>query len=1035
MMNDEIKPVKIQFDPNQDYQRDAVDAVCGVFEGLSRRESVDYSLTNGEEVDCVPNCETDTVFEPYELLENVNNVRSKFFPADKARLSELAEKNSGDMIKGFDFHEYDEFTINMETGTGKTYVYLKTIYSLHEKYGFTKFIIIVPSVAIYEGVLNTFSATRKHFQNMFSAGTVPSKIIEYDGNHPEICKNFASLTDNSILLMTIDSFNKASNNIYKSTDKLPGSDLLPVNYIQMTRPILILDESQNYSSDTSRAALRTLRPMCAIRYSATPGKDSPNELYRLSSFDSLQKNLVKRIEIYGTDEVQSGVAQEDYIKVVNVSNVSKKIKCVLEVQVMSGGGLKLEQKEFSVGDQLQKATKNPAYKDIYIEDIRCVPKDGDKNKECVVLSNGLPYAVNETSCASLTKKEVFREMIRNTLEAHLKQKRKLQSEGYGDVKVLSLFFVDRGASYEGDDPIIKNLFDEEFDKIKGRDPDWKDLKAEEVRAAYFASYKNSKTKKEELLEIDENEKLKEAEKKKLEEAKKAAYNLIMKKKEQLLSLKEKVCFIFAHSALREGWDNPNVFQICALREITTENNRRQTIGRGLRLPVNQKGERIHNHDLNVLTVIANESYERYAEKLQTEYGEADGITKKQIGNARGNKTAKRNDRFKSADFNNLWNELSQETDYTIKIDTEKLIAKAVEEINKLKFQEIVQIVTTHGKFIRTKYKIEITAFQPSGKVDCLFSKKDTEGNEEKSPIQLSEGMSLSSEDSVLKRIKVSKVDLNTRHLEYSKIKFDDGDEVFTVGDEWTLEAQTGSSKKASEKELEDIDIPKFNLFQRASDATNLTRKTIIEIFKRCDEKVQMEFIKNPEGFSRLFITTLKEVLANHIVEEIEYTPTGGYMDIHDKKDELFPEEKEFPSKELVPADESRTIYDYVQVDSNVERHFVERLNTAGENHGDVILYFKFPPKYKIRMPKMIQNYNPDWAILRMPNHEKKKTVRETKGTEDLDKLWHSNEKRKILCARKHFLSLGVDYRPVNDTDSEWYLTWDDWEKLNPSLFD
>lgn len=1033
MMNDEVKPVKIQFDPNQDYQGDAVDAVCGVFEGLSKREAVDFSL----EIDCVPNCETSTPLEPYELLENINNVRAKCFPPEKARLSQLAEKNSGDMIKGFDFHEYDEFTINMETGTGKTYVYLKTIYRLHEEYGFTKFIIVVPSVAIYEGVLNAFSATKKHFENMFSAGTVPNKIIEYDGNHPEICKNFAATTANSIMLMTIDSFNRESNNIYKSTDKLPGSDLLPVNYIQMTRPILILDESQNYNSDTSRAALRTLRPLCAIRYSATPGKDSPNELYRLSSFDSLQKNLVKRIEIYGTEEVQSGVAQEDYIKVVSVSNVSKKLKCVLEVQVMSGGGLRLEQKEFSVGElgQLQKATKNPAYKDIYIEDIRCVPKDGDKSKECVVLSNGLPYAVNETSCASLTKKEVFREMIRNTLEAHLKQKKKLQSEGYGDVKVLSLFFVDKVASYEGDAPIIKNLFDEEFDKIKGRDPDWKDLKAEEVRAAYFASFKNSKTKKEELLEIDENEKLKEAEKKKLEEAKKAAYNLIMKKKEQLLSLKEKVCFIFAHSALREGWDNPNVFQICALREITTENNRRQTIGRGLRLPVNQKGERIHNHDLNVLTVIANESYERYAEKLQTEYGEADGITKKQIGNARDNKTAKRNDKFKSADFNNLWNELSQETDYTIKIDTEKLIAKAVEEINKLKFQKIVQIVTTHGKYIRTKYAIEIKEFYPSGKVNCLLSKQDTEGHKEEYEIQISEGMSLSKEDSVLKRIKVSKVDLNTRHLEYSHIKFDDRDEVYTVGEVWRLEAQTASGEKSSEKELEDIDIPKFNLFKRAADATNLTRKTIIEIFKKCDEKVQMEFIKNPEGFSRLFITTLKEVLTNHIVEEIEYTPTGGYMDIHDKKDELFPEEKEFPSKELVPADETRAIYDYVQVDSNVERNFVERLNQAGENRGDVILYFKFPPKYKIRMPRMIQNYNPDWAILRMPNHEKKKTVRETKGTEDLDKLWHPNEKRKILCAYKHFLAIGVDYRPITDSISEWYLTWDEWKKNNPSLFE
>lgn len=1034
MMNDEVKPIKIQFDPNQDYQKDAVDAVCGVFEGIPKRKAVDFSL----DIDCVSNSKTFPIFDSYELLENINKVRAKYFPENKARLSQLAEKNSGDMIKGYDFHEYDEFTINMETGTGKTYVYLKTIYQLHEEYGFTKFIIIVPSIAIYEGVLNAFNATKKHFENMFNTGTVPCGIIEYDGKHPEICKTFASSTTNTIMLMTIDSFKTGSKNtIYNSTDKLPGSDLLPINYIQNVRPILILDESQNYNSDACRLALRTLQPLCAIRYSATPGNDSPNELYRLSSFDSLQKNLVKRIEIYGTEEVQSGVAQQDYIKVVSVSNESRRLKCVLEVQVMSNNGLQLEQKEFTVGEpgQLKNATKNPEYKDIYVEDIRCVGKDGDKNKECVVLSNGLPYAVNETSCASLTKKEVFREMIKNTINAHLNQKKKLQREGYGDVKVLSLFFVDKVSSFEGDEPIIKNLFDEEFDKIKADDPDWKDLKAEDVRAAYFASYKNSKTKKEEFIEIDENETLSEAEKEKVDKAKKAAYNLIMKNKEQLLSLEEKVCFIFAHSALREGWDNPNIFQICVLREITTENNRRQTIGRGLRLPVNQKGERIHNHDLNVLTVIANESYERYAGKLQTEYCEADGITKDQIKNARENKTAKRNERFNSTDFNNLWDEVSKETDYTIKIDTEKLIEKAVEEINKLDFHKIIQIVTTRGKYIRTKYSLEIKDFYPSGKVNCLYTEQDTEGNKNECEVQLEEGMTLSENDPVLKRIKVSKVELNTKYLEYSEIKFDDRDDVFSVGDIWTLEAQTGISYKAGEKELEDIDIPKFNLFQRAADATNLTRKTIIEIFKKCDEKVQMEFLKNPEGFSRYFITTLKEVLTNHIVDEIEYDPTGGYMAIHDKKDELFPEEKEFPAKELVPGNESKTIYDYVQVDSTVETDFVDRLNRAGENNGDVILYFKFPPKYKIRMPRIIQNYNPDWAILRRTNKEKKEAVRETKGTENLDKLWHSNEKRKILCARKHFRSLGIDYRPVNGEDTEWYLTWDEWENRNPSLFD
>lgn len=1038
-----MSEVKIKFDSNQEYQINAVNAVIDLFDGREKLELEEEQILVSD--DTYPNADEYEFLSDHceELEENLFKVKrnpNNNVPKNIQCLG-LSPENDGETltssISNFDSFSYPQFTINMETGTGKTYVYLRPIYELRERYGFSKFIIIVPSVAIFEGVVSTFKSTLAHFKSLYGPNTVPEKIIEYDGK-VENCKNFATSNYINMMVMTIDSFNKTSNVIYKSTDKIMGGKL-PINYIQETRPILILDEVQNYQSVKSLAALRTLHPYFSIGYSATPtaqGSECPNLLYKLSSFDALQLDLVKKIEIYGTEEELSGAGSEDFVRVNLVQSNSGRLEAHLELQEKIGGSLKLKTFILHQGDKLAEKTKNTAYGELTVTDM-----SSNEDNMYLELSNSKKYYVKESDIHTLTQQSVFRQMIRNTIQTHIEKKRLMKICGY-DAKILTLFFIDHVSNYNGSEPIIKKLFDEEFDSLKSQDPDFENLTAEEVRCAYFAKKIDSKTGNEDYFDSFD-----EISKKERDKAEKEAYNLIMRGKEELLSNQNKVCFIFAHSALREGWDNPNVFQICSLRDIKSVNARRQTIGRGLRLPVGQNGERIRDKRVNLLTVIADESYSDFVRNLQTEYEEDETILKQMFKKHSEKKKINRNANFMSTKFLKLWTQMNQKTSYRIHINTDNLIEKAVNEINNIEFAS-PKIITSKAKMVITKYKITVTEVQPDGNfATILLETADSNGKKfenNREEIEVKVGSILDKNHNYLSKFKVSEIHYDDSPEKRHSVVFKDLDATpFELGVSQEFDTTSGQHIQAAYKEENLPDIPKCNLLERTEKEVPLTRKTILSIFKGLKEDVQMKFIKNPEGFISQFVEVLKEIYADHVAENIEYVDdsspmsfkvNGNIVSNDSLGDSLFLEHPEISVYEMEAANENISIYDYIQVDSEVERNFVRTLNNSAEYNylrkGKVELYFKFPPQYKIMMPKVIGNYNPDWAITyKNENSYDLYLVRETKSTEDLDRLWHTSEKRKIKCAEKHFRSIGVRYRPVDDKDENWYLSEDEANKL------
>lgn len=1021
--------VKIKFDSNQDYQIRAVESVVKLFEGMDRQDTdIEFRLESEEsDKDTIPNMDeldeisTDLIQENFDTIRHENGLKV---------LPELSPENDGPTLlcspQSSDYYSYPEFTINMETGTGKTYVYLRTIYSLYKEYGWRKFVVVVPSVAIYEGAVATFNATREHFETLFGT-IVPQKITEYDGNVTN-CKNFGTSTGLEILLMTVDSFNKNSNVIYRPTEKIRGGKL-PISFVQETRPILILDEVQNYQTDTAKRALRTLHPLFSVGYSATPGTDCPNELYRLSSYEASQLNLVKKIDILGFQEEQIATSNADYFKILAINKTPLSVE--VELNALSGGKTTIEQYTIKAAEKEKKTfqalTKNPAYKDLGIDEISV--KD---NNPHVRLTNGMSYLQDEASCANLTREIIFRQMIKATIDEHIKAMANLKSHLY-DAKVLSLFFIDRVASYKGDDPIIARIFDEEFEKVRDRVPAWKNLSGKDVREGYFAKKVAKKSKLEEDVDtpIDGT---KTADDK---EAEKKAYNLIMREKEKLLSNEEPVCFIFAHSALREGWDNPNVFQICALREITSESSRRQTIGRGLRLPVNQNGERIKDSKVNRLTVIANESYSRFVGKLQEEYIE-DGVMKApQFTNKRHMETVHRTVKFQSDEFEDIWRRANRKTEYTINIKTEELISEAIEKLNQTEF-EPPKIVCSRGHVVITIYDLkllgvtedEVATFEilhRDSEVRNIFGELGVRVNLRKGDIFEKLAGDALNNCPELGAMKVTEVHYDSINPGNSSITFSKLENPLKVGEVFTHNTTAGQSTTSSTiDELDYPDVPKCNIVEMAAKEVNLTKKTVFAIFKGLKAEKISDFMKNPNGFTGQFISVLKEVVANHIAFNIEYEKADG--PINSDVDSLFPIQEDYPVTELVEAKEDRTIYEKIQVDSDVERHFVDTLNNSEQQSGGVVLYFKFPPKYKINLPHMIGNYNPDWAIVRRNENSKQlELVRETKGTNDLTNLWHSNEARKIICAQKHFKTVGLDYRFIdgNNPNTRSLKWWDE----------
>ena len=596
--------MKIQFEPNLEYQQEAVRAVTDIFDGQEICQS-NFS---------VPSFDTKGLMKSETEL----GIGNKLHLLDDEILENLNKIQLRNGLEQSKKLKSKDFTIEMETGTGKTYVYLKTIFELNRLYGFTKFIIVVPSIAIKEGVNKSLNITQEHFKAMYQ--NTPYDYFTYNSANLEQVRSFATNDYIQIMIINIDAFRRSfsdpsketkANIIHRVNDRLSG--LKPIEFIQSTNPIVIIDEPQSVdTTPKSKEAIESLNPLCTIRYSATH-KQKHHMVYKLDPVDAYEKQLVKQIEVAEFKIENSN--NQAYIKLISVDNKKSPIKAKVEIDVIKKGVVSRKKITVKQGDDLfEKSGGRDIYSGYIINDIYC----GEGNEYIDFTSNS-DFVELGKSIGGVDEDEIKRLQIRKTIEEHLEKELRLRNRG---IKVLSLFFIDKVANYrwyDSDGNAQKGkyalMFEQEYEALIKK-PKYRTLfsnvdttsSVEEVHNGYFSIDKGKLKDTSGKTKADED-----------------TYSLIMKDKEKLLSLETKLKFIFSHSALREGWDNPNVFQICTLNESNSTIKKRQEIGRGLRLCVNQEGKRVFGFDINTLTVMANESYEEFAKKLQKEIEDDTGV--------------------------------------------------------------------------------------------------------------------------------------------------------------------------------------------------------------------------------------------------------------------------------------------------------------------------------------------------------------------------------------------------------------------------
>lgn len=905
--------MKLEFDPNLEYQLTAIDSTIAILQG-QQRINTDLRFTKTQTpFAVVPNKLT---LSEEELLRNLNQVQKDNKISPDTELVKITENINGPT--GQVKVSYPNFSIEMETGTGKTYVYFRTIIELHQHYGYRKFIIVVPSIAIKEGVLKTYKITKDHFKQLY--GKLPITCYEYDSAKLSQLSGFTRSSDLEIMVMTLASFNKASNIINRNMDKLQGET--PIQLLQATRPILILDEPQNMESEKSIQAISSMNPLFTLRYSATH-RNPYNIFYRLTPYEAYRKKLVKRVEVASI--VQEADKVNPYILLKDIDTKKKTIRAKLLVhKLLKSGTVKEKTITVKPGDSLVDKTNREEYQGFQVSEI-------NPGGDFIRFSNNLELSIGEE--IGVDKDSLFEAQIRYTIEEHFRKQERLISQ---DLKVLSLFFIDQVANYADENGIIRKFFNQAFNELKQKHPKWKDQDPNQVQAAYFAQRTTREGKN-----VYEDSKTGEAQRDE------EVYNLIMREKERLLSLDEPVSFIFSHSALREGWDNPNIYQICTLNQTASEIKKRQEIGRGIRLAVNQEGQRVHNERLNILTVVANESYEQYVSQYQTEimsdyreeiearYGKSIfDLTEKErdevkqeygqdilpLNNAREKKTVKLDKaRYLSPEFKEIWNKIKHKTKYRVTVDSEQLIKDVTEQ---MEHEEISPPrITVHKAMVQANEENIFEAIETGGSDNFM---------------------------SLVGRYPMPNVvDKIINQLEYTR------------------------------------------------PPVRLTRTTILGIIKNLSTEKQEQMMDNPIEFSEKCSRVIKEKIVDQLVKGIQYTKIDEWYEMTQ-----FEEELDIWEEYLIPAQTS--IYDYIKFDSNIEREFVEGL----ERHEQVLLYFKLPQWFKVSTP--IGGYNPDWAILWQerdehgePTDKKLYLVCETKGSNRLSEL-SLPEQRKVRCGMVHF---------------------------------
>ncbi len=638
--------MELKFQSNLDFQLDAINSTVDIFESQEfTRESFALISENG----VIPN-KLDLTQE--QILANINKIQKS---------NNIAPTNE---LNGMNF------SIEMETGTGKTYVYIRTVFELYQNYGFKKFIVIVPSIAIKEGVLKTLEITKKHLKEIYA--NTPYSYYEYDSKKINLIRQFSRSNKIEIMIMTIDSFNKDINIMNQQRDNLYGEK--PVDLVNKTQPILLLDEPQNMESDTAKQAISNLNPLFTLRYSATH-KNYYNLIYRLTPVDAYQKNLVKKIDVMSV--LKEGDFNNVFIRCVKIIAEKKGIKTKLLLNKKLVNGYKATEMILKYGECLAQKTHNSEYDGFIVTEINA-------RHNFVKFSNGIKIGLGEEQGGD--RKELMHMQIEHTIQEHFEKFLILKPLG---IKPLSLFFVDSVDNYLARDGFIRKSFEKSFEKLKKQYRDFENIDAKDIHSGYF-----SKLKSEKGMQQDKD-----------------TFDLIMRDKERLLSFDEPIQFIFSHSALREGWDNPNVFNICTLNQTISGIKKRQEIGRGMRLPVNQEGDRLYG-DQNILTVIANENYANYASRLQTEYEEDYGAgSSPDIHNRKKRTVLKLKKGFKlNPEFQELWRRVSKKTKYAIKLDTGKLIDSCVSEIESSVSVDSINIhITTASLALsenQSHYKVE-----------------------------------------------------------------------------------------------------------------------------------------------------------------------------------------------------------------------------------------------------------------------------------------------------------------------------------------
>ena len=983
--------MNIQFDPNLDFQKQAIESVAGVFEG--------------QEI-----CQTNFTVAPLQLTTKMtfsgmeNNLgignRLKLLPEDIHKNIRRIQLQNG--LAPSEKMDSMDFTVEMETGTGKTYVYLRSIFEMNRLYGFTKFIIVVPSVAIKEGVYKSLQMTENHFKELYE--NIPFDYFVYNSSKLSDVRNFATSPDIQVMVINIDAFRKSftdpekenkANIIHRSHDRMTGAK--PIEYIQETNPIVIVDEPQSVDTTSkSKEAIRSLNPLCTFRYSATH-IDKHHMLYKLDSVDAYEQKLVKQIEVAGV-EVKDG-HNKAYIKLLSVNNKKSPITAKIEIDCrMKNGNIKRKAVVVSSGADLLDA-KYSGGRDIYdgyiIEDIYC-----EKGNEYISFTSKPEILKLGQAIGEVDPDEYKRLQIRKTIEEHLDKEMRLRPQG---IKVLSLFFIDKVANYrwydEDGNPQkgkFALMFEEEYARAI-RKPKYNtlfegadlDTVAAGVHNGYFAvDNKKDATGNEMLKDASGNT-----------AADESAYNLIMKEKEKLLSFDSKLKFIFSHSALKEGWDNPNVFQICTLNETNSVIKKRQEIGRGLRICVNQDGERVHGFEVNTLTVMANESYEKFAEQLQKEIEQEEGI---KFGVVEEHLFA--NIVVPVDDYNNeylgvdaskkLWDHL-QTTGY---IDTKGKVQDSLKTALKSGELELPEEFKDHAPQIAAVLK------KVSGNLNI-------KNRDDKKKVSLNKAVFLSPEFKELwDKIKYKttfRVDFDVEAL--AKKCAEEIKENLQVGkarfiyQKAKAEIDRGGvhaeqvQETASVYESRSFELP--DLITYLQNETNLTRRTIVKIIN--DSGRLESFKNNPQKFIERVLAIIQHQMRLFVVDGIKYHKIG---DEHFYAQELFSDNELFGYLQKNMVESQKSVFDHVVYDSDVELEFA----TDFERSDDIKLYAKLPDWFKIDTP--LGSYNPDWAVL-IDGDGKKKLycVVETKSTLFLDAL-RPTEKAKIACGKKHFKALGKEVK-------------------------